>query len=399
MFPSYQEYYKDFLGRIKDLPESVQTSLISLLKIRCEEGILPKESYDDDAEEYYDYEYNIPENLVGFIPLFDEYFYPEQLINPLIEAYAMIAIGEYRASFDAIKSTDKAILKSNPASFILSIKKISDNIFNKSHDVIKLIMYSKRSQFDKLLREYYDNSIEQSDLDKLFEEKKDFTSIEHFNSIYHNFISKNFMVYGLTLNKQLGEYKKLIENCKISNSESEKKISDTELIAEKYSNIYKAFNILNWMVLANEYKFYNKFQCMKNEIEKEIFKFISDNEKLFEEETIHECEDGTYTEKKNSIEAFCKSVEDFAESISEKINLKIKQDIQNLISNDINERNQLINTKTNQYIDEEINQLAITITDEDLLKGIKDSVALNMSINQLGYCFDKIEDTLKILLL
>ncbi len=394
MFPNYQVYYKDFLQRISELPESVQTGLISLLKIRCEKGILPSKSYSDDKD-YYSYDYMIPEDLIGFLPIFDEYFYPDQLVHPIIENYASDAIREYREGFDLIKNTDIKIFKSNPSMFILNFKKISDNIFNKSNDILKLLTLTKRVQFDKLLIEYYDNQIEQNDLDRLFNESNEQTySLEIFKNCYHRFIYDKFMVFGMKINVELENYKKILEQYNIVDEELNNKIKSLKMSSEKFLNPYKAFGIINWMVFAHEYKFYNKFEKSKKLIEGEIEKFITDNEKLFEEEHTYECEDGVYTEKINSIEEFCKGIENFCEPISNSINEKLKQDLENFTSNDLINKKNFVNTKVNEYIDEEMEKLSESITDENILKAIKDNISLNMAINQLSYSLDNVFESL-----
>lgn len=112
MFPTYQEYYINFLENIKELPEPLQEGLISILKLRCESGIIPLRSYTDD-EVYYDFTYRVPENLVGFLDKFDEYFFTRQLVEPKFEQMVIQILEELYNGFVIIKMKGMDCYKDN----------------------------------------------------------------------------------------------------------------------------------------------------------------------------------------------------------------------------------------------------------------------------------------------
>ena len=68
--------YENFLNKINNLDQNIRIKLIFILNKRLE-GQLPKKYMFSYQKKYkYDYTYGLDENLIPYLDIFDEYFYP-----------------------------------------------------------------------------------------------------------------------------------------------------------------------------------------------------------------------------------------------------------------------------------------------------------------------------------
>ncbi len=396
MFPTYQVYYSNFLEKIGYLPESVQTALISILKARCESGYTPSRNYRD-SDDYYDFTRNLTEEQVSFLDRFDEEFYPSELIphENLIE-FAQI-ISQMTIQFQQIKSKGFENYKNNPTAFLFETKNIFDESFESSASAINKLVVAKRAQYDGLLIKYYDELITQDELDKLVNTNK-LDSICSLGSSYHNFLSTRFMPFGIIMCKEVSETRKKLDESGLDfNSqiylELKSKLDVSEAKGLKFSNTHKALEIINWLVFANEYKFLNKFFKTKKQIEKEIEAYAMDNLSVFDEEIGISNENGVSVEKTNKLEVITKSFDELATVISNMIIKKIEQDLPNQSQTLVNKK-EFIKSKTEEYLHDYIQNYSGTI-DNQVLKGIRDLVSVELSMYGLGESLDDAAIVLK----
>jgi hypothetical protein len=389
MFPTYQVYYSNFLEKIGYLPESVQTALVSILKARCESGYSPSKNYKDSGD-YYDFTRNLTEEQISFLDRFDEEFYPSELVpNENIIEFAQI-ISQMTIQFQHIKSKGFELYKTNPTAFLFDTKNIFDQSFESSASVINKLLVAKRAQYDGLLIKYYDDMITQDELDKLVN-TKNLDSISSLGSAYHNFLSTRFMQFGIMMCKEVSETRKKLDESGLDfNSqiylELKSKLDISEAKGLKFSNTHKALEIINWLVYANEYKFLNKFFKVKKQIEKEIETYAMDNLSVFDEETGISTENGVSVEKTNKLEVISESLNTMATIISNIIIKKIEQDLINQSQTLVNKK-EFIKSKTEEYLQDYVQNYSGSI-DNQVLKAIRDLVALELSMYGLGESLD-----------
>jgi hypothetical protein len=396
MFPTYEVYYSNFLEKISYLPESVQSGLVSVLKARCESGFIPSKNYSDSGG-YYDYTYKLTEEQICFLDRFDEEFYPSELVpNENLIEFADI-IKNMTIRFQQIKNKGFENYKTNPTAFLFDTKNIFDQSFKSSQSAINRLVVAKRAQYDDLLIKYYENMITQDELDKLVD-TKNLNSIESLGSSYHKFLSSRFMPFGITLCNEVKDTRKKLDESGLDfNSqiylELKSKLDISDAKGLKFSNTYKALEIVNWLVYANEYKFLNNFFKAKKIIEKEIETYTIDNMSVFDEEIGIETENGVSVEKTNTLEAISESFSIMATNISNIIIKKIEQDL--AVHLDLeNNKKEFIKLKTEQYLQEYVENSAENIHSE-VLKNIRDLIDLELSMFQLGKSLDDAAIVLK----
>ncbi len=389
MFPTYREYYINFLEKIKDLPEPLQEGLISILKLRCESGIIPSKSYGDDSI-YYNFAYNVPENLIGFLDKFDEHFFTGQLVEKKYAQMASQILQQLCDGFKEVKAKGVDYYKGNPLRFMLDMKKIFDSEHINSNNMINEMILNKRNKFDQLLIQYYENMITQEELNSLIVDKK-ITNIDGLGSQYHKFLSDRFMTVGILMCKEIDETRtklnesglnpdsEVYQQCKLKLDIAEKK-------GKKFSNTYKALGIINWLTYANEYKFIDRFKRAIHIVQQKIEQYAEDNMTAFEEEKIIETETGEIYEKTNSVEQILENLEKNAEYISQNIIENIEKELSNMQGLNNIEKNNFIELKINEYIQKLIENTQLC--DQEIIGAIRDNVKLKLAMYKLGSSMD-----------
>jgi hypothetical protein len=199
------------------------------------------------------------------------------------------------------------------------------------------------------------------------------------------------MQFGIMMCKEVSETRKKLDESGLDfNSqiylELKSKLDISEAKGLKFSNTHKALEIINWLVYANEYKFLNKFFKVKKQIEKEIETYAMDNLSVFDEETGISTENGVSVEKTNKLEVISESLNTMATIISNIIIKKIEQDLINQSQTLVNKK-EFIKSKTEEYLQDYVQNYSGSI-DNQVLKAIRDLVALELSMYGLGESLD-----------
>ncbi len=390
MFPTYQEYYNDFLQKLSELSEYEQEKLISILKLRCESGIIPKYTYGDE-DNYFDYTYKIPIELVEFIELFDSYFYPEELVSEETNSYSKLILEKFNEEVQNIKSYDLELIKKKTELFLIRIKNIVDKVNKSYENLINKVVINKRTEFENLLKLYYSNQITQEELDLCYTPEK-IKSIKDLGYLYYNFLTNKFAKAGYEVYRDIDSYKKIIQSYNIVQSaELEEKIKKAEIIAEKYINVNKCIDIINWMVFSNEYKFVNEFQNKKKLLENNLFEFVENFTNLNDEN-----DENDKNEIQSSLEMSLEQIYICSEILTNNILKSINLEEIFNIDKPLPEKMKLFES----HIDNNMKLQEIRLIEEgndiQLINAIKDLAYTNISFHKLDKNLDELEKTLRL---
>lgn len=357
---NYKENYSGFFQKIKNLDVNVQEKLVSILDKRRLDGILPKEHcFSSDYENKYDYTYKLDEKLIPYLDKFDEYFYPEELVeneiseqilnltNELNEIY-LIAEKLNETSFQSISDMIKFVSMLGDSNF---------QIYQKIENI--LLMNKKDLLIDTLLK-----NIKNIDITIIHDTFNNNYGIIHFFDNIKYKITENFRE----------DFMKNVKNNNVKNSPNYFNI---------IRDVEKNLSIIEWYIYSNELKFLDKVHIFNFKMNRIMENLSNLYENKFIEKKTVELDDGKIFE--------------------EEINLTTKyfehlKKIENELTHNFYLRKNKNNTdQMNQKIfDEELDKIVIkyklsSLNEYDeILKQLK----MNENLIQLDSAFDKLEDIL-----
>jgi hypothetical protein len=263
------EEYSVFLTKIKSLDSDVQAKLESILNKRLE-GVLPKENmFSHEQENKYDYTYKLEEDLIPFLDKFDEYFYPQKLIDDKIINQINVLVSELQQITLITQQLNDNSFK-DISQIMLFASKMGDTIFHTYKKIEDLLLIHKKDVLiDNLLKH-----IEYIDLKSI-----NFI-LENNNGIYH-FMDKikykvNEIVQEIVIKNN---YKVSFNYCKL------------------IRNVEKKLSIIQWYIFSNEMKFLDKINIFNFKIQNLFMNKISVYENKFMGKKTVELENGNIFEE------------------------------------------------------------------------------------------------------
>lgn len=251
------EDYQDFLTKIKSLDQDIQVKLESILNKRLD-GILPKKyMFSHEQINKYDYTYDLDENLISFLDLFDKYYYPQQLVDDNICNKINDNLNILHEIYRTCKNLDKNSFK-NISEIMLFFGKIGDSLYDTYKKIETTFLNNKKDMLINILLSYFkNNDINIDIINSILEDSIDIN--DFFNKIEFKLnenIRNNFKLYGNFM----------------------------EVIIDTKNKLF----IIQWYIFSNEMKFLDKI----NIIEYNIQNIIENLSEIYENKFI----------KKNSIE-------------------------------------------------------------------------------------------------
>jgi hypothetical protein len=360
----YATAYDYFYSAIKGQPCEAQ--LIKILDLRIKDGILPGTSFEDHIR--YDFEANIPRDLVEYLDTFNYYFYDkDHIIDPAYQYIADTIFNYYNENMEELINTTFT----DPVKCMATFQNI-DNIYSARFEhIIDTIVRNKKTRFDgTMLREFETIfGIDEDDLDN-----------EYSNAI----LNPKYKVHTIDTLKDI--YSDMLKRMDI----------------KKYYANQAVMNAIQWRMFAPLYKFINDETTRKNDV----------LEKFGEAVETQSGEDDKLGFKKMfaDIETICNTItseinKNLDEILKEKVftplhihsaDLSAENECKKLTDlrildaqsrNSIEAKNKFIDFKIKQITETAINQLQIAITPE-LLQLIKTNMEVNNTFSKMGYKLD-----------
>lgn len=223
--------YQDFLTKINSLDQDIRVKLICILNKRLE-GRLPKKYMFSYQKKYkYDYTYELDENLIPFLNIFDEYFYPEKLLDHKIYNEISYNLDKLYEIYTICKNLDNNSFK-NISETMLFFGNIGDSLYDTHKQIQTIFLKNKKDILIDILLKYF-TMIDFNTINSIVENSTDIS--DFFNKI---------------------EYK---INEKITNDM--KDTNDTQ----------KNLSIIQWYIFSNEMKFLDKINIIEYKIHNIIY--------------------------------------------------------------------------------------------------------------------------------
>lgn len=338
--------YDYFYNAIKDLPCEVQ--LKRLLDIRIEDGILPGTSYDDHIE--YDFETNIPRELIEYIETFNCYFYDaEHSTDPAYQYIADTIYNYYNESMETLINTPIT----DPATCMATFQTINNTYNDRFNHIVETIIKNKKPLYDNLVIKEFgaEYNINQDDLDfvytnALLNPNLKFYNLDNLTTIYLEFFK-------------------------------------TKDIDSKYRD-KRILNTITWRVFASEYKFINEETTKIHAI---MDKFAHNIEELNGED-----------DKLGFTKMFA-NIETVSNAVSKEIKTMVDKALEGkTFNNNIETRKNFIEFKIKQCTPIVLAELKANTTPE-IFQLVSSNIEMHNAISRLDYTFDTLEDVLKNLML
>ncbi len=330
----YATAYDYFYSAIKGQPCEAQ--LIKILDLRIKDGILPGTSFEDHIR--YDFESNIPRDLVQYLDTFNYYFYDkDHIIDPAYQYIADTIFNYYNENMEELIKTTFT----DPVKCMATFQNI-DNIYSTRFEhIIDTIVRNKKTRFDgTMLREF----------ETIFGIDEDDLDIAYSNAI----LNPKYKVHTIDTLKDI--YSDMLKRIDI----------------KKYYANQAVMNAIQWRMFAPLYKFINDETTRKNDV----------LEKFGEAVETQSGDDDKLGFKKMFVD-----IETICNTITGEINKNLDEILKEKVFNSIEAKNQFIDFKIKQITETAINQLQIAITPE-LLQLIKTNMEMNNTFSRMGYKLD-----------